>query len=106
MTIDDPTGRARVADDPHSLSRLEQLLLRYPALDQAENREVGRLLLATGPLDMGLLSANRVAWAKAELYRAEHPDVFRMSLTIRVGLVALAVLTVAIIWWLSDIAVP
>lgn len=106
MTIDDPTGRARVADDPVSLTRLEELLMRYPALDPAENREIGKLLLATGPLDMGLLSANRIAWAKAELYRAEHPDVFRISVTDRLWLLALVVLTVAVIWWLSDIAVP
>lgn len=106
MLSDDPTGRARWADDLSSLTRLEQLLMRYPQLDPAENREVGQLLLQTGPLDMGLLSANPAAWDKAERYRAENPSVFRMSMGKRLWLAALALLTVAIIWWLADICLP
>jgi hypothetical protein len=37
------------------------------------------LLLQTGPLDMGLLTANQPARDKAERYREEKPRVFRMS---------------------------
>ena len=99
-------GRARWADDLQSLTRLEQLLMRYPKLDQEENREVGQLLLQTGPLDMGLLSANRAAWDQAERYRAENPEVFKMSVAKRLWLTAFALLTVALIWWLSDIGLP
>ncbi|NJC04219.1 hypothetical protein GGQ97_000012 [Sphingomonas kaistensis] len=106
MTSHDDAGRARWADDLQSLTRLEQLLMRYPKLDPAENREVGQLLVQTGPLDMGLLSANQAAWTQAERYRAENPHLFRMSVTKRLGLAALALLTVAIIWWLADIGLP
>ena len=106
MITNDDAGRARWADDLHSLTRLEQLLMRYPKLDPAEHREMGELLVATGPLDMGLLSANRAAWDQAERYRAENPHVFRMSVGKRLGLIGLALLTVAIIWWLADIGLP
>ena len=106
MNSKDQAGRARWADDLQSLTRLEQLLMRYPKLDPAENREVGQLLVQTGPLDMGLLSANQAAWDQAERYRAENPDVFKMSLKKRLWLTALALLTAAIIWWLWDIGLP
>lgn len=106
MNSIDQAGRARWADDLQSLTRLEQLLLRYPDISTAENREVGELLKQTGPLDMGLLSANPAAWNKAEQYREENPALFRMSWTNRLWLAALALLTAAMIWWLWDVAVP
>ncbi len=106
MKSNDQAGRARWADDLPSLTRLEQLLLRYPEISKAENREVGELLLQTGPLDMGLLSANPAAWEKAERFRKENPAVFRMSVTNRLWLAALALLTAAIIWWLWDAGLP
>ncbi len=105
MTSDDSTGRARWANDLPSLMRLERLLMRYPELSHAENREVGELLLATGPLDMGLLSANRAAWDQAERYRAENPSMFRTSIGNRLWLAVLALLTAAMMWWLWDIGV-
>ena len=61
------------ADDLQYLTRIEQLLLRYPHISEAERHEVAELLLQTGPLDMGLLSANQPAWDKAERYREESP---------------------------------
>ncbi|WP_338505244.1 hypothetical protein V6R86_13565 [Sphingomonas kaistensis] len=106
MLSNEDAGRARWADDLQSLTRLEELLLRYPELDPEEHREVGERLVATGPLDMGLLSANRAAWNQAEQYRADNPHVFRMSLGKRLMLTALAVMAGAIIWWLSDIGLP
>ncbi|GAA4003732.1 hypothetical protein [Sphingomonas humi] len=72
-------SRARVANDPLSLARLEDLLIRYPAVSADEKLEIGTLLHRTGPLDMGLLSANAAAWPQAERYRRDHPARFRMG---------------------------
>ena len=105
MSSSDLAGRARVADDPQALTRLEGLLMRYPDLRPDENVEVGDLLKRTGPLDMGLLSANAIAFAKAEQYRIDHPAVFRTSWKgwlFRLTLVLAVVLTVLL---LHDIAV-
>ena len=106
MSLEDPQGRARWADDDRALTRLEQLLMRYPEVAPAETSEIGQRLRATGPLDMGLLSANPAAWAQAERYRADHPHLFRMSLANRLWLAALALAVVGSIIWLWDVAVP
>ena len=94
------------ADHLQFFTRPEQLLLCYPPISEAENREVAELLLQTGSLDMGLLSANQPAWDKAERYREEKFAVFRMSKTKLPWLVALVVLRAAIIWWLWNVAIP
>lgn len=71
-------GRARVANDPYAIARLEDLLVRYPSVSADESDEIAMLLRGTGPFDMGLLSANALAWTKAEHYRRDHPARFRM----------------------------
>lgn len=97
----DEVGLARVAADPQSLARLEHLLMRYPALEPEETDEVGDLLSTTGPLDMGLLSRNQMAWSKAETYRREHPQRFRASWASRLFWFAVVVATIVsvILMW-------
>ncbi|GAA4037160.1 hypothetical protein GCM10022281_17230 [Sphingomonas rosea] len=99
-------SRARVANDPISLARLEDLLIRYPAVSPAENAEIGTLLRSTGPLDMGLLSSNASAWPQAELYRRDHPTHFRMSWKERGFWLVSAALAVAALVFAWDMGVP
>lgn len=105
MSTTELVGRARLAHDHEALTRLEALLLRYPALEPNERDEAGTLLRNTGPVDMGLLSINTAAWSKAEQFRRDHPDFFRPSWKVKLLWVALAVAAVASIWWLWDIGV-
>lgn len=95
------TGRARVADDPDALARLEQLLSSYPDLPPPATKEIGTLLKGLGPLDTGLLSANPAAWQKAEQFRKEHPAVFQAGWGLRILWISLTlafILTVAFLW--------
>lgn len=103
MTND--TGRARVADNPAALDRLERLLLEYPAVSPSEQAEIGQLLRATGPLDMGLLSANAHAWERAEHYRRDHPRLFRMGLKERLFWIVAGVGTILTLYLVWDIGI-
>ncbi|UUR09247.1 hypothetical protein [Sphingomonas glaciei] len=102
MLTQDLVGRARVADDPQSLTRVESLLMRYPELSAEEVSEAGKLLRRTGPLDMGLLSANPTAWTQVERFRGDHPGFFRPSRKNQLLLLLVALLTITSIILLWD----
>ncbi|WP_344706098.1 hypothetical protein [Sphingomonas swuensis] len=98
------TGRARVADDPDALARLDELLTAYPDLPPSTTQEVGILLKGLGPLDTGLLSANAAAWAKAERFRSDHPAIFRASWKLRLLWFALTIAFILFVVLLWDVA--
>ena len=87
-------SRAKLARNPHGLSRTESLLIQYPQLSSEELKEVGQYLRRASPMDMGLLSTNQEAWSNAERYRREHPSVF--AATVKEKLVW-AVATIAVV---------
>ena len=94
-------SRARLATDPHALSQVEALLLRYPQLSEEEHEEVGDYLRRARPMDVGLLSTNKEAWTNAERFRKDNPQVFALTRTeIAVWILGgLAVLAVVLLLW-------
>lgn len=98
-------SRARLATDPHALSQVEALLLRYPNLSPEETEEVGDYLRRAKPIDVGLLSTNKEAWANAEQFRKDNPRVFALTRKeIAVWtLGSLAILAIVLLLW--DLAV-
>lgn len=71
--------RRKLADDADALASAEQLLLRYPEVSTDEQGEIARFLTRATVMDMGLLSTNAAAWAKAEQFRADHRSIFALS---------------------------
>lgn len=73
-------SRAKLASDAHALSRIEMLLVDYPDVSKDEEQEIGSYLRSASAMDIGLLSTNDEAWAKAQRYQKDHPSVFRTTL--------------------------
>jgi hypothetical protein len=65
--------------DHEALTRVEQLLLRYPEVGESELTEITHFLRDGTILEIGLLSMNQDAWRKAERIRARHPKRFARS---------------------------
>ncbi len=65
--------------DNEALTRVEQLLLQYPEVNEAELAEITQFLRDGTILEIGLLSMNQDAWRKAERIRAKHPKRFATS---------------------------
>ncbi|RST30093.1 hypothetical protein HMF7854_04075 [Sphingomonas ginkgonis] len=58
-----------LAVDTAGLARAETLLLAYPDVSDGERDEIAQFLRTGHPMDVGLLSSNSQAWAKAEAFR-------------------------------------
>ena len=71
--------RHHIDVDSDALARAERLLLAYPNLEQAELEEAAEYLKRANPLETGILSGNKAAWAASERIRADHPHLFRLS---------------------------
>lgn len=94
-------SRQRLAVDPGSLQRAEDLLHAYPGITDAEIEEVATYLKSGPPMDIGLLSSNDAAWSAAERLRTDHKHLFATSM--RGRLIWLASITaffvvLAILW--------
>ncbi|WP_308516095.1 hypothetical protein [Sphingomonas flavescens] len=69
-------SRDRLATDAERLTAIEQLLLKYPRVRPDEADSIARFLRKGPVLDIGLLSANREAWAQADAFRRDYPHKF------------------------------
>ena len=94
-------SRVRLAKDGEAFRRTETLLEAYPDISEEETVDVAAYLKTASALDVGLLSANKVAWDAAEALRKARPDLFRASL--RGWLIGLAVIgfSLLLVFWLG-----
>jgi|SRR5690242_539624 hypothetical protein len=72
-------SRDRLAADAQQLALVEGLLLKYPRVRPDEIDSIARFLRHGPTIDIGLLSANRAAWDKADAFRRDHPARFATS---------------------------
>ncbi len=92
-------SRVRLAKDGEGLQRTELLLERYPDIDDEQARLAADYLKNAAALDLGLLSANRQAWAAVEALKHDRPDLFRSSFQgLFVGALVVAVSLLIVIW--------
>jgi hypothetical protein len=75
----DRQARKAVAADFEALSTTERLLLKYPEISPEERDSIAAFLKNGDPIDVGLLSSNRQAWANAERFKEEHRHYFRIA---------------------------
>jgi hypothetical protein len=68
-----------LAADADALNSAERLLLKYPEVTDDERDSIAAFLKTGDPIDIGLLSSNRAAWANAERFKVEHRHYFAMT---------------------------
>jgi hypothetical protein len=89
--------------NPRGLSRAEELLLRYPAIDATERDEIGLFLRRAAPMDRGILSTNEVAWRNSESFKIDHPAYFGISKRELTVMAVMATVVILILYSLWDI---
>lgn len=92
----------KLAMSPQDLSRAEELLLRYPAIDASDRDQIGLFLRRGAPMDLGILSTNEVAWRNSEIFRANHPAYFRISKKELAVIAVMAAVVILILYSLWD----
>jgi len=94
-------SRDRLVGGASQLDRVEDLLGRYPDTNPSEGAEIAAFLKSATPLEVGLLSSNARLWTKAEQYREDHPQHFRMArreLALWLGLGAAVIAALVLLW--------
>jgi hypothetical protein len=103
MTI--TQSRAKLANDPHTITRIESLLSSYPHVTADEAQEIAGFLRNGSCMDVGLLSTNRNAWAKAEQFRRENATEFATTAkeyALFAGTI-IALLVLGVLLWSSQV---
>lgn len=98
-------SRRSLAHDPGVLADAEDILTRYPEVSSEERARIGHFLSRGAPIDVGLLSSNAELWRRAERFKGDHPEYFKIGKGVYAGWIAAVIGIMLVLVLIKDMGV-